>query len=359
MNAEPLLIPSLTTDNRPLTTDKLMKALRYENQKLHVAEIPQPETDGEALVRVTLSGICNTDLEIARGYAGFAGTLGHEFVGVIEEVSEARPLGRAMNISNEPSLTVGLLTRGQRVVGEINAGCGRCHLCQSGDSRHCLSRTVLGIVNRDGAHADFLKLPSVNLLPVPPEISDEQAVFTEPLAAACGILERVSINDETKAAVIGDGKLGLLCAQVLRSAGAAVTLIGKHESKLRIAKRQNVETMLTEKAASRKREFDTVVEASGSASGFALALDLLRPQGVLVLKSTFHGSTEMDAARIVVDEISVVGSRCGRFAPALELLKTRAVEVQGLISDEFKLANGVQAMARAAEPGVLKVLLRP
>lgn len=325
-----------------------MKALRYENQKLHVADIPQPEAGGEALVRVTLSGICNTDLEIARGYAGFTGTLGHEFVGVIEEVSATQTI-----LDNES------LIPGQRVVGEINAGCGYCNLCQTGDSRHCPNRTVLGIVNRDGAHADFLKLPSVNLLPVPPEISDEQAVFTEPLAAACGILERVSITNETKVAVIGDGKLGLLCAQVLRTTGAAVTLIGKHESKLRIARQRNVDTMLKEEAALRQREFDTVVEASGSASGFALALDLLRPQGVLVLKSTFHGVTEIDAARVVVDEISVVGSRCGRFAPALELLKTKAVEVQSLISDEFSLADGLQAMDRAAAPGVLKVLLRP
>lgn len=330
-----------------------MKALRYENQKLHVAQIPQPETDGEALVRVTLSGICSTDLEIALGYAGFAGTLGHEFVGVIEEVSTVQATESATSDGDRE------LRRGQRVVGEINAGCGRCNLCLAGDSRHCPNRTVLGIVNRDGAHADFLKLPIVNLLPVPPEISDEQAVFTEPLAAACGILERASITNETKVAVIGDGKLGLLCAQVLGTTGAAVTLIGKHESKLRIARQRNVDTMLKEKAALRKREFDTVVEASGSASGFALALDLLRPQGVLVLKSTFHGATEIDAARIVVDEISVVGSRCGRFAPALELLKTKAVDVESLISDEFKLADGLDAMARAGEPGVLKVLLRP
>lgn len=330
-----------------------MKALRYENQKLHVAQIPQPETDGEALVRVTLSGICSTDLEIALGYAGFAGTLGHEFVGVIEEVSTAQATESATSDSDRE------LRRGQRVVGEINAGCGRCNLCQAEDSRHCPNRTVLGIVNRDGAHADFLKLPVVNLLPVPPEISDEQAVFTEPLAAACGILERASITNETKVAVIGDGKLGLLCAQVLGTTGAAVTLIGKHESKLRIARQRNVDTMLKEKASLRQRVFDTVVEASGSASGFALALDLLRPQGVLVLKSTFHGATEIDAARIVVDEISVVGSRCGRFAPALELLKTKAVDVEGLISDEFKLADGLDAMARAGEPGVLKVLLRP
>lgn len=312
-------------------------------------------------MRVTLSGICNTDLEIARGYAGFQGTLGHEFVGVIEEVSpdeaEARPLGRAHG--DEPLRTSGLLNSGQRVVGEINAGCGHCELCRSGDSRHCPNRTVLGIVGRDGAHAEFLKLPLVNLLPVPDEIGDEQAVFTEPLAAACGILERATITPETKVAVIGDGKLGLLCAQVLGTTGAVVTLIGKHAHKLQIAQRQNIETMLSNNAKQRQGEFDLVVEASGSATGFDLALDLLRPRGILVLKSTFHGATEVDAARIVVNEISVVGSRCGRFAPALELLRTNAVNVESLISEEFRLADGVRAMDRAAEAGVMKVLLRP
>ena len=335
----------------------VMKALRYENQKLAIANVDKPVTNGEALVRVTLSGICNTDLEIARGYAGFEGTLGHEFVGVVEEVSEARPSGRAPS-DKEPSLTVGLLTPGQRVVGEINAGCGACDLCRLGDSRHCANRTVLGIVGRDGAHAEFLKLPAVNLLPVPAEISDERAVFTEPLAAACGILERVSIDNKTAVAVIGDGKLGLLCAQVLNTTGAEVTLVGKHDSKLAIAKRRGIGTQTISEVDKLSRHFDVVVEASGSPSGFELALDLLRPRGVLVLKSTFHGATEMNAARIVVDEISVVGSRCGRFAPALELLKSNAVEVEGLISDEFPLADGVRAMARAGEPGVLKVLLR-
>src|SRR5882762_2230474 len=209
---------------------EVMKALRYENQKLSVIDIAKPEAFGEALVRVTLSGICNTDLEITRGYAGFQGTIGHEFVGVIESLPEpgagARSLGRARSQS-EPSLTVGLLTPGQRVVGEINAGCGSCDLCRAGDPRHCAKRTVLGIVGRDGAHAEFLKLPAANLLPVPDEVSDESAVFTEPLAAACGILERVSISEDTSVAVIGDGKLGLLCAQVLATTGAAVTLVGK------------------------------------------------------------------------------------------------------------------------------------
>ena len=323
-----------------------MKALRYENETLSVANVAKPEVDGESVVRVTLSGICNTDLEITRGYAGFQGTIGHEFVGTIESLPE-------------PWLTRGSLKPGQRVVGGINAGCGNCDLCRAGDPRHCAQRTVLGIVGRDGAHAEFLKLPVVNLLPVPDEISDVRAVFAEPLAAACGILERAQITEHTRTAVIGDGKLGLLCAQVLATTGAPVTLVGKHQSKLQIAARRGIETITVDKARMRTRGFDVAVEASGSSAGFDLALDLLHPRGVLILKSTFHGATEFNAARIVVDEISVVGSRCGRFAPALELLKTNAVDVESLISEQFALADGLRAIERAGEPGVLKVLLRP
>ncbi len=319
-----------------------MKALRYENQKLSVSEVAPPEEASEVLVRVTLAGICNTDLEIALGYAGFSGTLGHEFVGVIESLPE-----------------VGSLTLGQRVVGEINAGCGNCDLCRGGDSRHCAKRTVLGIVGRNGAHAEFVQLPIANLLPVPDTVSDEQAVFTEPLSAACGILERARISERTDVAVIGDGKLGLLCAQVLATTGAPVTLLGKHRNKLEIVARRGVETATIDKAQSRARQFDVVVEASGSATGFNLALELLRPRGTLVLKSTFHGATDLNAARIVVDEISVIGSRCGRFAPALELLKANAVDVTSLISEEQSLSDGLRAMKRAAAPGVLKILLRP
>ena len=335
-----------------------MRALRFQSGQLSLSDVAKPVADGEALVRVTLSGICNTDLEIARGYAGFQGTLGHEFVGVIEEVSEARPSGRA-GFASEPSLTVGLLTPGQRVVGEINAGCGACDLCRAGDPRHCPQRTVLGIVGRDGAHAEFLKLPLVNLLPVADEIPDERAVFTEPLAAACGILERVSITPDTRVAVIGDGKLGLLCAQVLSTTEAEVTLIGKHQNKLAIAARRGIETITIDKARQRKGEFGVVVEASGSPNGFATAVELLQPRGVMVMKSTFHGATEIEAAPLVVNELSVVGSRCGRLAPALELLKQNAVDVDSLISEEFGLSDGVSAMRRAAERGVLKVLLRP
>ena len=316
-----------------------MLALRVDKKRLSIKDIPKPDRADEALVRVLLSGICNTDLEIARGYAGFKGTIGHEFVGVVEESSDRALVGR-------------------RVVGEINAGCGKCDLCRAGDSRHCASRTVLGIVERDGAHAEFLQLPVRNLLVVPDKVPDEHAVFTEPLAAAYGILERVNIDADDRVAIIGDGKLGLLCAQVVALSNP-VLLVGKHSSKLRIAERRGIETATPKQAAKLKRQFDVVVEASGSASGFSLALDLLRPRGQLVLKSTFHGKTELDAARIVVDEVSVVGSRCGRFTPALDLLKRAAIDVDSLISEEYPLSNGVHAMRRAGTRGVLKVLLRP
>jgi threonine dehydrogenase-like Zn-dependent dehydrogenase len=321
-----------------------MLALRYEDGRLRVGEVAEPRAGGEAVVRVALSGVCNTDLEIARGYAGFRGTIGHEFVGVVESAPDA------------PGLA------GRRVVGEINAGCGRCALCRANDPRHCPGRTVLGIVGRDGAHAELLRLPSVNLVPVPDEIEDERAVFTEPLAAACGILERVRVGAGERVAVVGDGKLGLLCAQALRATTGAetVVLVGKHANKLDIARRRGVETLLLDQAGGAKaRAFDVVVEASGAASGFDLALSLVRPRGALVLKSTFHGETRFDSARVVVDEISVVGSRCGRFPAALELLRARAVDVESLVSETHPLSDGLRAMERAAAAGVLKVLLRP
>lgn len=317
-----------------------MKALRVEKKRVSVKEVSKPQRDSEAVVRVLLSGICNTDLEIARGYANFTGTIGHEFVGVVEEAVDTTLIGK-------------------RVVGEINAGCGKCELCKSGDSRHCPNRTVLGIVGRDGAHAEFLRLPEINLLQVPERIADEHAVFAEPLAAACGILERVNITSDDHVAVIGDGKLGLLCAQVIALTGAPVLLVGKHAEKRRIAERRGVASCTVKQAEKRLREFDVAVEASGSSSGFQLALKLLRPRGKLVLKSTFHGTTEIPAAQIVVDEISVMGSRCGRFAPALDLLKKGAVDVDSLLSAEYPLAQGVMAMKRAGEKEVLKVLLRP
>jgi threonine dehydrogenase-like Zn-dependent dehydrogenase len=320
-----------------------MKALRYENKVLSVSEVGEPRRVGEALVRVTLAGVCRTDIEIVRGYAGFEGTLGHEFVGVVESAPDEH---RAL--------------LGKRVVGEINAGCGVCPLCRAGDARHCPARTVLGIVGRDGAFAEYLMLPPSNLLPVPDEVEDERAVFTEPLAAACGIMERAAIESGMRVAVVGDGKLGLLCAQAVSAlTGAAVVLCGRHPAKLRIAAARGIETLRDgELPSSLHRAFDVAVEASGSSSGFATALELLRPRGTLVLKSTFHGTTELDAAPVVVNEISIIGSRCGRFAPALELLRRGAVDVESLVAAVFPLADGVNALRRASEAGVLKVLLR-
>ena len=318
-----------------------MRALRVGDGATSLVDIARPEPRGEAIVRVTLSGICNTDLEIAKGYAGFRGTIGHEFVGIVED-----PGG-------------GALAPGTRVVGEINAGCGACARCTAGDPRHCAARTVLGIVGRDGAHADLVRLPAGNLVRVPDAVPDRAAVFVEPLAAACGVLERAPLAGDAAAqvAVVGDGKLGLLCAMVLAAQGARPVLVGKHAAKLARAARRGIAAETVAQATRRGRAFDVVVEASGAASGFSLALDLLRPQGTLVLKSTFHGDAPIDAARVVVEEITVVGSRCERFAPALDLLARGAVDVADLISEIASLDHAEAALRRAAEPGVLKVLL--
>lgn len=315
-----------------------MRALRFKNSQLALEEIDRPSQPGEALVRVIKSGICNTDLEIVRGYAGFEGTIGHEFVGVVEECEDKS-------------------LKGSRVVGEINAGCGNCLFCNAGDTRHCPTRTVLGIVGRDGCHAEFLSLPMRNLLKVPDNVSNEEAVFAEPLAAAVGITEQVEVEAETKVAVIGDGKLGLLIAMSLGLYSDNVVLIGRHREKMALVADLGIETQLSQDASKRVKHFDVVVEASGSESGFALALDLVRPRGKLVLKSTFAGKPVWEAWRVVVDEITIVGSRCGRFGPALDLLRQKKIDVSRLISDEFSLSNGVAAMNAAAAKGSRKVLL--
>lgn len=316
-----------------------MKALRVSDCKLKVEDVPLPTRNGEALVRVVRTGICNTDIEIARGYAGFSGTIGHEFVGVVEK-------------SDDESIV------GKRVVGEINAGCGQCELCLAGDPRHCRNRTVLGIHARDGAHAEFLKLPTGNLIEVPADVSDTEAVFVEPLAAAYGISEQIKFDENTRVAVIGDGKLGILCARSLSLFTSNLMLIGKHRKKLEIAEKYgNVTSVLISHMDKLAKNFDVVVEASGSESGFSTALELVRPRGKVVLKSTFHGRPTWDASTVVVDEITVVGSRCGRFAPALKLLSSGAIRVDDLVTDEFPLREGVAAMKRATDSGVLKVLL--
>ena len=318
-----------------------MKALQVNDRHVQLADVPLPEKNGEALIRVIKSGICNTDLEIARGYAGFSGTIGHEFVGIVER-SE-----------NAPDL------EGRRVVGEINVGCGECTLCVAGDPRHCPTRTVLGIHGRDGAHAEFLTLPSANLIVVPENVSDESAVFAEPLAAAYGITERVEIAPSDYVVVVGDGKLGLLCAFCASLSSSRVILVGRHTEKLAIAGSRGIETVFEPEVGEFYRMADVVIEASGSESGFTTALDLVKPRGKMVLKSTFHGTSNWDASRIVVDEISIIGSRCGRLAPAMELLASNKIKVDDLISEEYRLEKGVFALEQAARRGVLKLLLRP
>jgi alcohol dehydrogenase len=276
---------------------------------------------GFALVRVIASGICNTDLELVRGYHDFSGIPGHEFVGVVEGPASSR-------------------WKGKRVVGEINLACGRCDWCRKDLARHCPNRTVLGIRRHPGAHADFLTLPEANLHDVPRQISDEEAVFIEPLAAACEILDQVEVPRTTRAAVLGPGKLGRLAAQVLVNAGAEVSLLGRNNR-------------------ARPRSFDLVVEATGSPEGMPRALELVRPRGTIVWKSTHHAPARFDAAPLVLNEVTVVGSRCGRFEPALELLAERRVDISHLISAEFPLSHAVKALGASAKPGVRKVILRP
>lgn len=329
-----------------------MKALRFENNKLKLVDSAITRRDGEALVRMTIAGICSTDIEIARGYADFSGTLGHEFVGVVEESPDRSQIGR-------------------RVVGEINVGCGQCDLCRRNDPRHCPDRTALGIRRRDGTFAEYLSLPPGNLLIVPDSVSDRQAVFTEPLAAALAILDQVEIDASHRVAIIGDGKLGQLISRVIARTGCDLILIGKHDAKLELAERAGVKTAKLSAAkigldsddssrdltVATKARFDFVVEASGSSSGIELALDLIRPRGAIILKSTFRGAVRIDTSRIVVNEISVIGSRCGRFEPALRLLESSSVDLEPLVAREYQLADGVEAMAEAERPGTLKVLL--
>lgn len=316
-----------------------VKALRFEQGELHLAEIARPSREGEALVRVTLAGICNTDLEIVRGYAGFSGTLGHEFVGVVEASPDQSQIGR-------------------RVVGEINIGCGICDCCRAGDARHCATRTALGIHHRDGAFAEYLTLPPQNLFVVPDNVSDRQAVFTEPLAAACEILDQVTIKPSHRVAVIGDGKLGQLIVRALATTGCELILIGKHADKLELAASAGIKTLRLGDGELSRKSFDFVVEASGSASGLQTALALVKARGTIILKSTFHGgAVPVDTTRIVVDEISLIGSRCGRFENALKLLESGQVNVEPLISDVYQLQDGASAMAEAARPGKLKILL--
>jgi alcohol dehydrogenase len=318
-----------------------------------------------ARIRLIAAGICSTDLELQRGYYGFRGTPGHEFVGVVTEVNpgeEDSALAGDMNRAprhERPARLIACSTDwiGQRVAGEINLACGMCEWCRRGLGRHCPTRKVLGIVGHAGAFQEFLTLPIHNLRRVPHSIPDEHAVFIEPVAAACEILDQIKIANGTRVAVLGDGKLGLLIAQVLHASGAEVHLLGRHRHKVQIADRAGIATELLRKKLP-QRAYRVVVDATGSADGLRAAIAMCEPRGTVVMKSTVHGTVGIDAAPVIVDEITLVGSRCGRFEPAIKLLASGKVRVGDLISEEFPLDRAPEAFARAATKGILKVLLR-
>ncbi len=317
-----------------------MQALYVSNGELScLNDYPRPEVGpGQALIRLKLAGICATDLEIVKGYANFSGVIGHEFVGVVEEADEPKWLG-------------------ERVVGGINLGCGSCSICLADGPEHCPERRVLGIIGHDGAFADYLVLPLNNLLPVPDDVPNELAVFTEPLAAALRIREQLLIRPSTRAAVVGPGRLGLLVGQVLALDGTEVTMFGRRPESLVLAHQLGFTSALIQEAA--EDSFDLVVEATGNEAGLAASLRIVRPLGTLILKSTFSGQATVDLTKLVVGEVTVVGSRCGPFAPALRLLAEGKIAVRPLIEAQYPLAQGAAAFRHAAQPGVRKVLLHP
>lgn len=314
-----------------------MRALVLAKGEVRVQEVPDPQPGpGEALVKVLSAGVCNTDLELARGYMNYSGVLGHEFVGVVQQAENGHLLGK-------------------RVVGEINCVCHQCHYCQLEMPHHCLNRSVLGILNRNGAFAEYLTLPEENLHLAPPSVRDDVAVFVEPVAAAYRITEQITINDSDRVIVLGDGKLGHLIAQVLWLQTKNLTCIGKHPWKLALLNKLGIRTALIDEPV--VRGADVVVEATGSHLGFARALELVRPEGTIVLKTTVTHPTALELSSPVINEVTILGSRCGPFRPALEALSLGNVTVQPLISASFALNDADKALARAAEPDVMKVLI--
>ena len=322
-----------------------MLAVDLKSGRVRLRRLPLPRVpEGFARIRLLAAGICSTDLELQRGYYGFSGTPGHEFVGEVVAVS---------GTNGDESKWIG-----KRVAGEINLACGTCAWCKRGLGRHCPTRTVLGIVKHPGAFREFLTLPIRNLHRVPPSIPTEHAVFIEPVAAACEILDQVKIPKGERVAVLGDGKLGLLVAQVLQAHGARVHLFGRHKDKMRLVEPAGVTTEVAPKkfpAAS----WPFVVDATGSSEGLRAAVSLCIPRGTVIMKSTVHGLVSIDTAPAIVNEITLVGSRCGRFEASIPLLAAGKVNVGSLISEEFPLSQAPKAFAQAARKGVLKILLRP
>jgi len=307
-------------------------------QQISVRDIPAPRKPGEALIRIRKAGICSTDLELVRGYYPYAGVLGHEFVGEVMDAPDASWVG-------------------QRVVGEINAVCGKCEACLSGRPTHCENRTVLGIVNRDGVFAEYTTLPLANLHRVPDSVPDEAAVFTEPLAAALEIQTQIQIKPTDRVLLIGAGRLGQLIAQTLALTGCDLRVVARHAGQQNLLTGRGIRLIAEDELP--RRRWDVVVEATGSPLGFELARGAIRPRGRLVLKSTYKGDIQVNLSSIVVDEITLLGSRCGPFEPALRLMESRAVDPTILIAAQFRLGEAVKAFEQAAQPGTLKVLLEP
>lgn len=313
-----------------------MKALWLENNKISLSDALQPHKPNEALIKIRKAGICSTDLELVKGYYPYTGILGHEFVGEVMEAENASWIG-------------------QRVVGEINVVCDQCEQCINGRPTHCENRTVLGIVNRDGIFAEFTTLPIANLHRVPYSVPDEMAVFTEPLAAALEIQQQIQIKPTDRVLLVGAGRLGQLIAQTLALTGCDLRVVARHVHQQNLLKARGIKIISEEEI--QPWRWDVAVEATGSPNGFALARKAIRPRGTLVMKSTYKGEMSVNFSSIVVDEINIIGSRCGPFEPALRLMESRQVDPTVLIADEFKLDEALKAFERAAETGVLKVLV--
>src|SRR5215207_762169 len=320
-----------------------MNVLWLENNKITLRDVPQPRKQNEALVKIRKAGICSTDLELVKGYYPYTGILGHEFVG--EVVSSSLPEGERLGVRV-----------GDRVVGDINVVCNECEQCLNGRPTHCENRTVLGIINRDGTFAEFTNLPIANLHRVPDSVPDEMAVFTEPLAAALEIQQQVQINPTDRVLLVGAGRLGQLIAQTLVLTGCDLRVVARHKLQQDLLKARGIG--IISEGEVKPWRWDVVVEATGSPGGFSLARQAIRPRGTLVLKSTYKGDLNINFSSIVVDEINIVGSRCGPFEPALRLMESKQVNPGLLIMDEFELGNALKAFERAAQPGVLKVLVR-
>ncbi len=315
-----------------------MNALWLEGNKISLRDISQPRKQNEALIKIRKAGICSTDLELVKGYYPYTGVIGHEFVGDVVEAADASWIG-------------------QRVVGEINVVCGQCEQCLNGRSTHCENRTVLGIVNRDGTFAEYTTLPIANLHRVPASVPDEMAVFTEPLAAALEIQDQIQIKPSDRVLLVGAGRLGQLIAQTLALTGCDLRVVARHMRQQELLTRRGIRIIAEEEI--HPSRWDIVVEATGSPSGFSLARRAIRPRGTMVLKSTYKGEMSVNFSSIVVDEINLIGSRCGPFEPALRLMESRQVDPTVLIAEEFRLRDALKAFERAAETGVLKVLVEP